>query len=324
MTVALGPFHFLSFSGGIGDLAAGQERPDALGDLDERLPRPNSLRRAHQDAKVAVLAGAQLLRSAGVAASERLGLYVGQQHMTFDYCSQFLDGSYRDGPRMASPMLFSEGVLNNVATHLSLTLGVKGVAQTFIGTRVAALQALLAAAEDVEEGVVEAGLVVGLGVANSLSQEAYHSLYHPLRRRHRPDLHFLRGSVAMLVRRDAPGQPRMVFGAVRCLGGSPQARLETLGSLWKDASVRIPKGTRIVESTLRLARDRSLDLLRRIVPTISLAEGLGEGFALDPFARLLLDGVRHPGTEGRAVLCLSEEGTAAMLALDGPPRLAVV
>jgi len=324
MTVALGPFRFLSFSGGIDDLAAGKVRPDALRDLDDRLPQPNSLRRAHEDAKAAVLAGAQLLRSAGVAASERLGLYVGQQHMTFDYCAQFVDGSYRDGPRMTSPMLFSESVLNNVATHLSLTLGVKGVAQTFIGTRVAALQAVLAAAEDVEEGVVDAALVVGLGVANVLTQEAYRSLYDPLRRRNPPGLRFLRGSVAMLVRRDAPGQPRIVFGGVRCLGRSPEAQLKTLASLWKDASVRIPKGTRLLDSTLCLARDRNPDPLRRIVPTIPPAEGLGESFALDPFLRLLLDSVRHPGDEGRAVLCLGEEGTASLLALDGPPRLALV
>jgi len=32
----------------------------------------------------------------------------------------------------------------------------------------------------------------------------------------------------------------------------------------------------------------------------------------------MLDGVLHPGPAGRAAVCLGEEGTAAVLALDGP------
>jgi hypothetical protein len=83
----------------------------------------------------------------------------------------------------------------------------------------------------------------------------------------------------------------------------------------------MPDGTRVLDSTLIMARPRSMGIIRRIGPTIPIGEGIGECYALDPFARLLVDGVKHPGAEGRAVICLGEEGTAAMLAIDGPARL---
>ncbi|MBV8881532.1 MAG: hypothetical protein JO332_16315 [Planctomycetaceae bacterium] len=321
MSLTLGPFRFLSSCGDLEDLAAGKERPEALQNVEARLPQPNSLRRAAEDSKTAVVAATELLRAEGHAVSERLGLYVGQQQIALDYCARFIESSYREGPRMASPMLFSESVANNVATHLSLTLGLKGLAQTFIGTRAAGIQAVMAAAEDVRSGHVDVGLVVVLGVASSLTRDAYLSVYRPFQRRNRRDVKFLRGSVAMLVRRDAPGQPRLVFTGVRCAGRGPRAQITSVGSLWTEADVRMADGTRVVGSTLLLARERSQAILRRVGETIPGPSGLGESYALDPFVRLLLDGVQHPGGEGRAVLCLGEEGTAAMLALDGPGRV---
>ncbi len=321
MSLTLGPFHFLSFSGTLEDLAAGRKDPDALKDLEARLPQPNSLRRAGDDTKAAVVAATELIRGTGVPVSEKLGLYVGQQQMSLDYCARFIETSYRDGPRMASPMMFAESVANNVATHLSLTLGLKGLAQTLIGTRAAGIQAVMAAAEDVESGHVEAGLVVVLGMASSYTRDAYLSVYRPYQRRHRPDVVFLRGAAAMLVRRDAAGQARLRYTGIRCCGRLLRPQLSAVGSLWTEADVRMVDGTRVLASTLSLARDRSRGVIGRIRETVALPVALDEAYALDPFARLLLDSRMHPGGEGRAVLCLGEEGTAAMLALDGPARV---
>jgi hypothetical protein len=321
MSLTLGPFHFLSFSGSLDDLAAGRPNPGSLKDLDARLPQPNSLRRAGEDTKAAVVAATELVRTSGVPVSEKLGLYIGQQQMSLEYCSRFIETSYRDGPRMASPMMFSESVANNVATHLSLTLGLKGMAQTFIGTRAAGIQAVQAAAEDVESGHVETGLIVVIGSASSYTRNAYVSVYRPYERRHPRDVAFLRGSVALLVRRDGEGQARLAYAGVRCCGRGPRPQLQAVGSLWTEADVRMGEGTRVLASTLCLAKDRSMGVIARIGETIPAAVPLDEGYALDPFVRLLLDSRMHPGAEGRAVLCLGEEGTAAMLALDGPARV---
>lgn len=321
MSLCLGPFRFVSPAGEIADLAGGRERPDFLKDLDDRLPQPNSLRRAGDDTKISVLAAAQLIRAVNLPITERVGLYVGQQQIALDYCSRFLQASYREGPRMASPMYFAESVANNVATHTSLTLGLKSLAQTFIGTRSAGIQAVIAAAEDVDSGLVETALVVVLGVATSVTRDAYQAVFHPLRRQSPPEVKFLRGAIAMLVRRDAPGQPKVTYLGVRCRGTTPRAQLDAVGSLWTEADLRMAEGTRVLDSTLCMARPRSLDVIRRIGATVPLGLDPGEGYAIDPFVRLLIDGVNHPGSEGRAVICLGEEGTAGMIALDGPGRV---
>ena len=125
----------------------------------------------------------------------------------------------------------------------------------------------------------------------------------------------------MLVRRDAPGQPRITFTGVRVMGPGPRAQLGVVGQLREEADLRMAGGTRVLDSTLVMARARSQGVLRRIGPTIPFGPDLGECYALDPFVRILVDGVRHPGSEGRAVICLGEEGTASMIALDGPGRL---
>jgi hypothetical protein len=97
-----------------------------------------------------------------------------------------------------------------------------------------------------------------------------------------------------------------------------------VGQLWTEADVRMADGTRVLDSTLVMARPRSLGVIRRIGPTLSFGQDIGECYALDPFVRILVDGVRHPGGEGRAVICLGEEGTASMIALDGPGKLVSV
>ena len=321
MSLALGPFRVLSTAGGVEDLAAGRERADALKDVDRRLPEPNSLRRAGEDTKMAVLAATELLRAEKIAVDERLGLYVGQQQISLDYCSRFIQASYRDGPRMASPMYFAESVANNVATHLSLTIGLRSLAQTFIGTRAAGIQAVMAAVEDVQGGLVETGLVVVLGVATSVSRDAYQAVFNPLRRQYPPESKFLRGAAAMLVRRDAPGQARLTFMGLRCAGMSASSQRKALSSLWAEAGAWLKKGTRVLDSTLLMCREQSLNVLREVCPTVPFGVDFDECYALDPFVRMLVDGVRVPGDEGRAVVCLGEEGTAGMIALDGPGRL---
>lgn len=317
MSLTLGPFHFRSFAGDLHDLAAGRENPESLRNLDDLLPQPNSLRRASEDTKCAVLTAAELLRAEGVPISDRIGLYVGQQLISLEYCSEFVRTSYREGPRMASPMHFSESVANNVATHLSLTLGVRSIAQTFIGSRAAGIQAVMAAAEDLEYGLIDVGLVIVLGVATSTTLEAYQAVLHPFRRQAPPAANFLRGSVAMFLRREAPPHPRVTYAGSRAMGSGPRAQLTVVGSLWTEAEVDMPPNTRILESTMSLA-PHSRAVIRRIGPTTPPLEGLGDSLALDPFLRLLLDGVIHPGPEGRAVLCLGEEGSAGMIVLDGP------
>lgn len=299
--IALGPFRFVT------DREAG-----GLRDLDGRLPTPNSLRRAGDEAKMGVAAAAEALRAADLRISERVGVYVGQQQGSLDSCERFVRATYQEGPRLASPMLFSESVANNTATHLSLTFGVRGSVQTFIGSRVAGIQAVAAAREDLESGVTDAGLVVVSGVSTRLTRDAYESVFFPFRRDRRPDLlTSLQGAVAFTVRR-GEGPSRLLYAGVRCFGrGAKAAR--AVRSLRDDCPAPL---SRVVASTFLLSGRPALAALREGLGGDVAVEpgpsGVGECFALDPFLRLA-EG-RDPGP--RAVVCLSEEGTAGLLAVE--------
>lgn len=296
--IRIGPLHFCA--------AVGE-------DLEARLPARHSLRRASEASKAAVAAVSEALRAASAAATEGMGVYVGQQQIPLDYCREFIDASYRDGPRFASPMLFSESVANNAATHLSLTLGFKGSIQTFIGSRVAGIQAVAAAAQDLESGAVEAGLVVVLSFAGPLTSDAFNSLYAPRARRTRPPpLPFANGAAAFRVSRDAGGPGRSLsYAGTRCLGRTPQEQSRAVRELWEESRTRVPSGgPPPAASAFLLARERSLEIVRAAVGEVSTPEPAGESFALDPF--LLL---REAPPGPWSVVCLGEEGTAGLLAV---------
>lgn len=268
-------------------------------ELEARLPQPNSLRRAADAAKAAVAAAVAALD--GRKPDDRMGLYVGQQQIPLDYCRQFIDASHAQGPRFASPMLFSESVANNAATHLSLTLGFRGAIQTFIGSRVAGIEALRAAAEDAEAGAVDAGLVVVLSFASALTAEAYGAVY----RDQRPEpFACANGAAAFLVLKDPhPGSVALAGLGLRCRGRSFARQLRAL----RDLRDELRPGGRIEGSVFCLARERSLAALREALGEVECPAPGGESFALDPFLRL--------AAGARTVAVLGEEGTAGMIAV---------
>lgn len=268
-----------------------------FGDLDARLPAKNSLRRASTAAKAAVVTAHDALRAAGVEVSERVGVYVGEQQVPLDYTAQFIEASYAAGPRLASPMLFSESVANNAATHLSLTLGFTGSLQTFIGSRTAGIQAVIAAREDLEGGAVDAALVVVLGFGHPLTAEAYSGIYSKA-----SPLPFLDGAAAFLLRK-GEGPAELLQASICCAGLEREGQIRAVQHLVRQGGV-----TAAVASTFRFAQERSLDILRAALPSIEPGADLGgEAFALDPILRLM----KGPG----AVLALGEDGTAGLIAI---------
>lgn len=276
---------------------------DALPGLDDRLPRRHSLRRASDESKAAVVAAVEALgdRRGGTAA------YVGLQRGSLDYTTQFIDATYRDGPRLASPLLFSESVANNAATHLSLTLGLTGTVATFIGSRAAGIQAVSAARDDLDAGVADRALVVVQSFPTPLTFDAYHAVTRPFARRSTPPPPPSEPGSAALVLGPGPGRPLLYAGA-RCLGRSPDAQVAALKGLWGEFR-RIHGGpVRTLASTSVFAPPGEI-LRRAMGPDAPEPEEVPERFALDPVLRLLEAGA------AAAVACLSEEGTAGVLAL---------
>jgi hypothetical protein len=307
--LTLGPFRVLTSEGGLEDLAAGRAATFDLAAVEARLPKANSLRRSGDEAKMAVVAAAEVLAEAGLAPDGRTALYVGQQQGGFDFCAQFIEASVRSGPRLASPMHFSESVANNTATHLSLTLGLRGSVQTFIGTRVAAIQALQAAREDLETGVADTGLVVVVGTSTAITRDAYAAVLRPRdRRRREAPPSYLRGAAAFLIR-PSGGSLRLESAELRCAGRGTEAR--SLRALWERRG-----GGRLLVSGHRLKRDAVERAVREATGLEApAAPSFGECFALDPVLQLLLDAKSAP--RGRRTLaCLSEEGTVGLLGVS--------
>jgi hypothetical protein len=288
-------------------------------DLDERLPRPNSLRRASDDAKRAVVAATEALQAAGLAVTERVGLYVGFQRSAMDYTVQFVEGTYRDGPRMASPMLFTESVLNSTATHLSLTLGFRGVVQTFVGSRCAGIQAVIAARDDIEAGVVDAGLVAVLSSGHRVTSDAYKAVY-----RSREEGAVRQEASAFVLRAGAGPGAALAYARVACFGRTLERKLQAVRHLWDEytsgcAPYVPPKVRELAERFGFAASSVTLSALSHeqrelIFPVGSITGGGGsdtssEFFALHPINWL---------AAGWPVVCVSEEGTVGLIALDGP------
>ena len=284
-----------------------ETREEVLDDPDDLLPSPNSLRRAGEDSKAGVLVAAEVLGAWPEERRGRLGAYVGMQRGSLLYCQAFLDDTAREGPRMASPLLFSESVANNVATHLSLTLGLTGVVGTFIGARTAGIEALLAAKEDVETGATDGALVVVQGFPTPLTGEAYQAIY-----RTRPLTPF-RGSAAFLLQRTPEKGASLIHAGVRCAGRSRPKQVSAVRGLWEEFRAGFGDPVRIHVSTFSPAGMAAVDVVREALgkdaPEASPPEK--ESFALDPFLRLFGD--EAPGA--KAVVCLSEEGTAGIVAL---------
>jgi hypothetical protein len=273
-----------------------------VADLDACLPAKNSLRRAGDESKMAVAAAADVLKQSGLAVSDRLGVYIGQQQGALEYCVKFIEASYKDGPRLASPMYFAESVANTTATHLSLTFGLKGVVQTFIGTRIAGLQAVMAAVEDIEDGRVDAGLAVVLSSPAQLTRDAYGSVYHPQRRRTSVAFPMTRGAAAFLVRRTGDG---LVLERTALRSAGRKRGVEALRSLG-------PISGRVLGSWFTLDRGAPAAFAAAGLVPIRAA-GVDEAFALDPFVQLLGDSQKGP----RSLVVLSEEATAGLLSVRG-------
>jgi hypothetical protein len=279
--VILGPFSLLT-----GDVP----------DLDARLPAKHSLRRASDETKMAVAAAHEVLK--GVAISDRLGVYIGQHQGSLEFCVKFIEQSYKEGPRFASPAYFVESVANNTATHLSLTFGLKGVVQTFIGSRVAGIQAVMAAREDIEDGVVDAGLVVVVSSPTQMTRDAYGAVYHPHHRRNSHPFPMLRGAVAFLVRPKGDGL-RLERAAIRSAGrGKAAQALRSLG-------VTGP----VLGSWFCLAEPAARAAFKSAGLEPARPADRAESFALDPFLQL------HAAKGPRTLAVLSEEGTAGLLSL---------
>jgi hypothetical protein len=146
----------------------GWERPLRVRRVPAPMPRPPflaeaRLRRSPPIAQFVVGAAMEalgtdvaLVRSGAV----RLGIVVCTMCGCVSYSRRFYDETLRDAST-ASPLLFPETVFNAPGSHLAALLDSTGMNYTLVGDQATFLHGIALAADWIESGLVDAGVVVG-------------------------------------------------------------------------------------------------------------------------------------------------------------------
>jgi 3-oxoacyl-[acyl-carrier-protein] synthase II len=122
-----------------------------------------TVRRMSRHAQMAAAAGRMAVQDAGLDPEEKLGhraavlcgAMIGAPGFVFDYYHPIV----AKGVPGASPLLFGEGVPNAASSHLSMSLGITGSCQTFLGNRDVGFECLLLAMEMIRCGRCDMALV---------------------------------------------------------------------------------------------------------------------------------------------------------------------
>ena len=114
------------------------------------------LRRMSDYVKMILTATTFAMQDAGIedteAFSDQAHAILGSAHGAAGYSWDYYRQVVEEGIAAANPMLFAEGVPNSGSAHLSLMLGLKGSAQTIIGSRTSGLEAMRLAAVRIRTG----------------------------------------------------------------------------------------------------------------------------------------------------------------------------
>ncbi len=148
--------------------------------LDRHLSGAGRFRRAASATRYALAAAAMAVADAGLspeeAAGDRTGLIVSVTHCALGYTMQFHEGLLKEGPQGASPLFFSESVLNAPAGNVSIAFGIRGPVHTVLGEEAAGIQAIELAATMLRSFAVDRCLVVGTEERGEIVDHVYGEL----------------------------------------------------------------------------------------------------------------------------------------------------
>lgn len=134
-------------------------------------------RRMSMFSKLVLAATSNALRSADIqdveSFSQTCGSILGSSHGSSEYAEQYYSQVVEEGIASANPVMFAEGVPNVGTAHISLMLGLKGPAQTIIGSRTAGLDALSLAAIRIRQGEWERAIVGGADEYSRTAEQLY-------------------------------------------------------------------------------------------------------------------------------------------------------
>jgi 3-oxoacyl-[acyl-carrier-protein] synthase II len=149
--------------------------------LENHLSDARPFRRVARATGFTVAAAAMALSDAGLApgasGGERTVLIVGVTHGALEYSAHFHHGLLVEGPAGASPLHFSESVLNAPAGNAAIAFGIRGSVHTLIGEETVGTEAIALAAILLRTGQADRCLVAGTEERSELVDAAYRRMH---------------------------------------------------------------------------------------------------------------------------------------------------
>jgi hypothetical protein len=132
-------------------------------------------RRTTAVARYAVHAAAEALGETRIASVQSGAMRLGVVFCSMNGCVQFSRRFYtevQDNPLLASPILFPETVYNAPSSHLAALVGSREINYTLVGDSAQFIAGLDLASQWIEDGLVDAALVVAAEELDWLTEEA--------------------------------------------------------------------------------------------------------------------------------------------------------
>ena len=138
-----------------------------------RVVPPSSLRRLDPNSRFSILAAAQALEGARLAAREKTGIVLGTNSAGILPVAEFLGTIHSSGGAAAPPILFPYTVANAPASQCALHLGLRGPNLTIVQKEGSSCGALVTASRILASGGAEALIAGG---ADDLAPQVYEAL----------------------------------------------------------------------------------------------------------------------------------------------------
>lgn len=141
-----------------------------IGDFDfDRYINDRKFRRASEISKYALVAAK--IAAGDAVNTERTALIMGITHGALNYTQEFHRSIVKDGA--ASPILFSDSVLNAPAGNVSIYFGIKGPVHTIVGGPNVAIKSIMLGSKMLVNGSADKVIVISAEEINELSFSYY-------------------------------------------------------------------------------------------------------------------------------------------------------
>lgn len=122
------------------------------------------VRRMPRFSQISLVAAQEAMASCGLpegAERDEAGVVLGTAFSASEYHFEYFDGLFHEGLKEASPLLFSESVMNGASGHISHQLGLRGPGLTLLGSEDVGMHALATSLDQLRLGDVPCVLAGG-------------------------------------------------------------------------------------------------------------------------------------------------------------------